>query len=283
MITGTTRLYAIIGDPIEHVRTPMAFNDYFAARNIDAVCLPIHIARDDLPRGWAGLRSVRNLDGFIVTAPHKQESAQLCDALEGDGAYTKVVNTVRREKDGSFTGTLLDGRGFVSGLTTHGHQVAGRRFYIAGAGGAGTALAYALAGSGAAAITIHNRTRSKAERLVAGVAKAFPACQVTLGNADASGHDIVVNATSLGLPGSGPVILDFSSLAPGPFVCDVIPNPPDTPFLQQARTAGATTIDGRGMLLNQAAINIELWTGVDPDRAVMGAALDVAIAGWEHP
>ena len=85
MITGTTRLYAIIGDPIAHVRTPMAFNDYFSARSIDAVCLPIHIGRDDLPRGWAGLKSMLNLDGFIVTAPHKAESAQLCDRLEGDG------------------------------------------------------------------------------------------------------------------------------------------------------------------------------------------------------
>ena len=79
MITGTTRLYAIIGDPITHVRTPMAFNDYFLTRNIDAVCLPIHIGRDDLPSGWAGLKSIANLDGFIVTAPHKAESARLCD------------------------------------------------------------------------------------------------------------------------------------------------------------------------------------------------------------
>jgi shikimate dehydrogenase len=91
VITGTTRLFAIIGDPIGHVRTPMAFNDYFAAREIDAVCLPIHIGRDDLPRGWAGLKSILNLDGFIVTAPHKAESASLCDALEGDGIHTKVV------------------------------------------------------------------------------------------------------------------------------------------------------------------------------------------------
>jgi shikimate 5-dehydrogenase len=66
-------------------------------------------------------------------------------------------------------------------------------------------------------------------------------------------------------------------------VCDVIPNPPDTAFLQRARKAGATTLDGRGMLLNQAAINIELWTGTDPDRDVMGRALDQAIAGWPHP
>ena len=116
MITGTTRLFAIIGDPIAHVRTPMAFNDYFSARKIDAICVPIHILRDDLPRGWAGLKSIANMDGFIVTAPHKAESAALCDKLEGDGVHTKVVNTVRRETDGTFSGTLLDGRGFVSGL-----------------------------------------------------------------------------------------------------------------------------------------------------------------------
>ena len=77
MITGTTRLYAIIGDPIAHVRTPMAFNEYFLAQKIDAVCLPIHIGRDDLPRGWAGLKSIANLDGFIVTAPHKADSARM--------------------------------------------------------------------------------------------------------------------------------------------------------------------------------------------------------------
>src|ERR1700712_2499280 len=132
MITGTTRLYAIIGDPIAHVRTPMAFNDYFSQRNLDAVCLPMLIGRDDLPNGWAGLKAIGNLDGFIVTAPHKAEAAGLCDKLESDGAHTNVVNTIRREADGSLSGTLLDGRGFGSGLIKQGHPVKGRRFYMAG-------------------------------------------------------------------------------------------------------------------------------------------------------
>ena len=171
MITGTTRLYAIIGDPITHVRTPMAFNEYFQANNIDAVCLPVLIGRDDLPNGWTGLKSIANLDGFIVTAPHKAEAARLCDHLDGDGVHTGVVNTVRRDADGGFSGTLLDGRGFVRGLIKQGHAVKGRRFYIAGAGGAGTALAFALADAGAAALTIHNRTRPRAEKLVADVAR----------------------------------------------------------------------------------------------------------------
>ncbi len=93
--------------------------------------------------------------------------------------HTRVVNAVRREPDGSFSGTLLDGRGFVSGLIKQGHPVKGQRFYMAGAGGAGTALAYALADAGAVALTIHNRTRSKAERLVAEVGAAFPGIKHT--------------------------------------------------------------------------------------------------------
>ena len=251
MITGSTRLYAIIGDPIGHVRTPMAFNDYFAARDIDAVCLPIHIDRNDLPRGWAGLQAIRNLDGFIVTAPHKQESARLCDTLEGDGVYTRVVNTVRREPNDRFTGTLLDGRGFVRGLTSHGHDVKGRRFYIAGAGGAGTALAYALADSSAAALTIHNRTRWKAENLVAGVKKAFPACDVRLGTADAGGHDIVVNATSLGLKSDDPLSFDLASVDAAALVAEVVMKPEITPLLLAAERRGHTIHFGTHMLNGQ--------------------------------
>jgi shikimate dehydrogenase len=257
MITGTTRLYAIIGDPIAHVRTPMAFNDYFSARYIDAVCLPIHIGRDDLPRGWAGLKSMLNLDGFIVTAPHKAESARLCDSLEGDGVYTQVVNTVRREADGRFVGTLLDGRGFVSGMTSQGHAVAGRRFYMAGAGGAGTALAYALADTGAAALTIHNRTRSKAEALIAGVAKAFPRCDVRLGTANASSHDVVVNATSLGLKSDDPLSFDLASADPSALVAEVVMKPDMTPLLIAAKARGFAVHFGTHMLNGQLNLMME--------------------------
>jgi shikimate dehydrogenase len=257
MITGTTRLYAIIGDPITHVRTPMAFNDYFSARKIDAVCLPIHINRDDLPRGWAGLKSIVNLDGFIITAPHKAESAQLCDEVEGDGVHTKVVNTVRREADGTFTGTLLDGRGFVSGLISQGHEVKGRRIYMAGAGGAGTALAYALAHSGAAALTIHNRTRSKAEYLCAGIAKAFPNFDVRLGTADASGHDIVVNATSLGLKPDDGHAFNLASADPSALVAEVVMKPDMTPLLIAAEKRGHAIHFGIHMLNSQLGLMMQ--------------------------
>jgi shikimate dehydrogenase len=258
MITGSTRLYAIIGDPIEHVRTPMAFNDIFAARGIDAVCLPVHIGRDDLPRGWAGLKSILNLDGFIVTAPHKAGAAASCERLEGDAVHTRVANTIRREADGSFTGTLLDGRGFVAGLmnhghdvANHGHDVAGRRFYLAGAGGAGTALSYALAASGVAALTVNNRTRSKAEALVAGVKKAYPQCDVRLGTRDASGHDVAVNATSLGLKPDDGHSFDLDTVDRNALVAEVVMMPEMTPLLIAAKARGHAVHFGTHMLQGQ--------------------------------
>lgn len=263
MITGTTRLYAIIGDPIEHVRTPMAFNDWFARNDVDAVCLPIHIGRDDLPRGWAGLRSILNLDGFIVTAPHKGESKLLCDAVEGDGVHTGVVNTIRREQDGRFVGTLLDGRGFVRGLQNEGHQVEGRRFFLAGAGGAGTALSYAIAGSGAAALTIHNRTRSKAEALVAGVKKAFPACDVRLGTADASGHDVAINATSLGLKADDGHSFDLGSVDKTALVAEVVMMPDMTPLLIAAKARDHKIHFGIHMLNSQLELMFQ-FLGLAP-------------------
>jgi shikimate dehydrogenase len=251
MITGTTRLYAIIGDPVAHVRTPMSFNAYFAEQEIDAVCLPFHIGRDDLARGWQGLKAVLNLDGFIVTAPHKQQAARLCDTLVDDGRHVGVVNTVRREPDGSYRGTLLDGRGFVAGLRSQGHDPSGARIYIAGAGGAGNALAFALAASGASAITIHNRTRSKAADLVERVRRAYPVIEVSLGTADASGHDIAVNATSLGLEPNDPLSFDLATVPLQALVAEVIMMPKMTPLLRAAEARGHRIHYGTLMLDGQ--------------------------------
>jgi shikimate dehydrogenase len=259
MITGTTRLFAIIGDPITHVRTPMVFNDYFAAYDIDAVCLPIHIERDRLQAGWSGLNAIANLDGFIVTAPHKAGAKQLSDALTGDSPHVGMVNAVRRERDGSYTGTLLDGHGFVAGLRSQGHEPAGKRIYIAGAGGAGNALAFALAGSGAKAITIFNRTGSKAADLVARLKAVYPGCEVTHGTRNASGHDIACNATSLGLePGDG-LSFDLETVSPPTLVADVIMKPETTKLLVAAAARDCKTHQGRHMLDGQLLMMMEFF------------------------
>lgn len=262
MITGTTRLYAIIGDPVAHVRTPMAFNAFFAEHEIDAVCLPFHIGRDELDAGWAGLRALLNLDGFIITAPHKAGAARLCDRLVGDGRHVGVANTVRREQDGSFTGTLLDGRGFVAGLRAHGHEPAGKSFYVSGAGGAGNAVAFALAANGARAITIQNRTPAKAEDLVARLSRAYPDCQARLGTTDPSGHEVVVNATSLGLEPADDLSFQLERADPDALVAEVVMMPKTTRLLREAEARGHRIHHGTSMLEGQLGAMMEFF-GLD--------------------
>ena len=275
MITGVTRLFAIIGDPIAHVRVPMVFNDYFAQHGIDAACWAGQIASGDLESGWRGLKALENLDGFIVTAPHKAPAKLLCDRLTGDSPHVGVVNTVRREHDGSFTGTLLDGHGFVAGLRAKGHEPSGKRIYIAGAGGAGTALAFALAGSGARAITIHNRTLERAADLVARVKSIFPDCDVKPGTRDASGHDIAVNATALGLEPQDGLSFDLDTVSPPTLAAEVIMKPETTRLLTLAAARGCPIHQGRHMLDGQVQMMMEFF-GLGQSQAMRTQAVGAA-------
>jgi len=180
--------------------------------------------------------------------------------------HAKVVNTVRREPDGSFSGTLLDGRGFVRGLIAQDRQVKGRRFYLAGAGGAGTALAFALAEAGAAALTIHNRTSATAAKLVADVGAAFPGVELRVGTADAGGNDVVVNATALGLKPDDGHSFDLASADPSALVAEVIMKPDMTPLLIAAKQRGHDIHFGIHMLSSQLELMMQ-FLGVSKPNA----------------
>jgi len=266
MITGTTRLYAIIGDPITHVRVPMVFNDYFARHGIDAACFAIEVKEGALDAAWRGFKAMANLDGFVVTMPHKAGARRLSDKLAGDADRIGVANTVRREADGSFTGTLLDGYGFVAGLRAKGHAPEGKRVFIAGAGGAGQALAFALAGSGVAAITVHNRSESKAADLVARLGAAYPRLAAMVGEPDPAGHDIAVNATALGMRAGDALPFSLDSVAPGTLVAEVVMAAEMTPLLTAARERGCAVHPGRHMLDGQLEMMMAFF-GLD-DRSV---------------
>ena len=256
----------------------------YAHHGIDARYLNVDVAPDRLPAAVRGAKAMGWI-GFNCSLPHKVAVIEELDELAESARLIGAVNCAVR-KDDRWIGENTDGQGFLASLRTFA-DLRGQRALLLGAGGAARAIAVELALAGAERIWIANRSVDKA----AGIARLVSANTGTLSEAVPWPPDLrvppeatlVINATSLGLPGSGEVSIDFDSLPADVVASDVIPNPPDTTFLQRARAAGATTLDGRGMLLNQAAINIELWTGVDPDRAVMGAALDQAIAGWEHP
>jgi shikimate dehydrogenase len=247
-ITGKARLYAIIGDPIAHVRVPAVYNARFAERGTDAVCVPLHVGADGLAAAIGGLRALENLDGFVVTAPHKHPMVALCDEVAGEGRLVGAVNAVRREAGGRLVGDLFDGQGFVAGLRKAGHDPQGKRAFVAGAGGAGSAVTFALARAGAAAITIHNRTADRAASLAARLRAAYPACEVRSGPADPAGHDLAVNATAAGLAPEDPLPFEVDGLPPTTLVAEVLMKPEKTALLERAERRGCPIHLGRHML-----------------------------------
>jgi shikimate dehydrogenase len=252
--------------------------------DIDARYLNCEVAAEHLGDAVRGATAMGWI-GFNCSLPHKVAVIELMDELADSARLIGAVNCAIRS-NGRWIGANTDGQGFLASLRPVA-EPAGQRALILGAGGAARAIAVELALAGASEIWVANRNVSKASDIANLVSSATSsACSAIEWRSDLSVPEsatLVVNATSLGLPGSGEVRLNFDAIPAGLVVCDVIPNPPDTSFLRRARQAGATTVDGRGMLLNQAAINIKFWTDVDPDREVMGRALDQAIADWAHP
>lgn len=249
-ITGHTRLYGILADPVAQVKTPQVMAEVFARHGVDGVLVPMQVAPDGLRQVVDGLRRMKNFGGFIATMPHKPAMLGLCDVIEGDGARIGAVNCVRREEDGRMVGAMLDGIGFVTGLRQAGIDPSGRRILLAGAGGAASAIAFALAEAGAEALTILNRTAARAEDLAARVAAAYPSCATSgTGTAgDVGGYDLIANATSAGLRAGDPLPLPVEALHAGQVVAEAIMEPAETPLLAEARARGATVHPGLPML-----------------------------------
>lgn len=261
-ITGATRLFAILGDPVAPLRSPALFNAAFARLRRDAVFVALQVAAEDLVQAWPGLVAMRNLDGLVVTMPHKERVAGLLDVLGPTARLTGSVNTVRRRADGTLEGEMFDGEGFRDGVERASHAIAGKRIMQVGCGAAGTAIACALARAGAAELALHDVSATRVDALSALLRASFPAVRAAPSAPDPRGFDIVVNATPLGLRAGDPMPLDASRLVAGQVVADVIPNPEVTPLIAAARALGCATTTGRDMHEGQARL-AAAWLGIE--------------------
>ncbi|MDK1385406.1 shikimate dehydrogenase [Sinorhizobium sp. 8-89] len=248
-ITGKTRIYGILADPIHHVKTPEVMAEVFARHGVDAVLIPFHVKPEGLETLVSGLKAIENFGGFIATVPHKPAMLGLCDGVTGEARNIGAVNCVRREADGRMVGTMLDGIGFVVALrTVTGFEPEGKRAYVAGAGGAACAIAFALADAGVSHLTIANRTIDKAEALVGRLRQAHPGLSLSTDAASVADHDLVVNGTSLGMKEADAPPLDFSRLSASQVVADAIMDPVMTPLLKAAEAIGCRIQRGLPML-----------------------------------
>jgi shikimate dehydrogenase len=256
-ITGATKLFGILADPIHHVKTPQRMNEHFAKIGYDGVLVPFHVHPENLAAMVAALRHMENLGGLIVTVPHKTAILDLCDDASDVTRKIGAANVLRREANGKLTAHMLDGEGFTRGLLSKGVELKGKTAYMAGAGGAANAIGFSLVQAGVASLTIATRTSSKAEDLKARILDLYPEAQIHVGTPDPSGHDVVVNATSLGLKEGDALPMDASRLDPSQLVCEVIMQPEETALLRAAKERGCKVHYGAPMLACQLDLMTE--------------------------
>ena len=266
-INGRTRVVVHLAYPSTHLKTPQLYNARCAERNIDSVLVPWQVSSANLEMVMNALRVSESVCGVIVTIPHKEAVARLCDFLAGPAEELRVTNVARKDEANRWHGRTYDGAGFINGLEQEGHQVEGKRVLLVGAGGVSVSIAHALCGAGVRELVIANRTEERARSLMERLQEVYPDTPVATGAANSVGFDIVVNGTSVGMNADDQLPADPSGFAPGVIVAEVIMDPVETSLLREARRAGATIVPGLNMLRGQIDPLIDYLMSADGKHA----------------
>lgn len=246
-LDGASHLHFVIGDPIAQVKSPAGVSELLQARGHNALCIPGHVAQQDLETLWAGLRTLKNLDGVIITVPHKIAAVKMAHTLSERATFLNAVNTLRRTESG-WEGDMFDGLGHVSALKKAGCVLEGKRAIIAGAGGAGSAIAHALVLADVSELAIHEMDETRRTALIDRLSSLGKA-KVFAGSADPTGFDVVVNATPSGMKDGDPLPFDGDKLTLNMFIGEVITKPAVSPLVERARSIGCGTITGVDMFV----------------------------------
>lgn len=246
-ISGATRLYAIVGDPIVQVRSPEVFTERFAAAGVNAVLVPAHVPAERFDEVIPALMSLGNLDGLLVTVPFKARMVPFASRLGAAADCIGATNALRREADGSWTGDMFDGAGFVRGAERKRERIRGRRVVLFGAGGAGSAIAHALAKAGVQSIGIVDPAAGRAGALAEKLRTAFPDCDFAAATSKADDVDMIVNASPVGMQSSDGMPGGIGLLTPDTLVGDVVISDAPTALVKHALRHGCSCVTGRDM------------------------------------
>ncbi|MGH2769951.1 MAG: shikimate dehydrogenase [Actinomycetota bacterium] len=278
-ITGATRVAGLIGGPhqVAHSLSPPLHNGAFAALDLDWVYVGFPV-RDSVKEAIRGL-AMAGVAGLNVTMPHKLAAAAALDRLAGSTAEIGAVNTVE-VTDTGLVGWNTDGEGLLSFLRQEaGMEVRGASVLVLGAGGSARSVVASIAAARAGSVTLAARSRSRAQELAALCAGvAFRA--ETLGPAISevvAASDLIVNATPVGQQGES-ALIDPGAIRPGSIVVDLVYHPRVTRLVEAAARRGARAYGGLGMLVHQAALAFEIWTGSPAPLPAMWAAVEAAAA-----
>jgi shikimate dehydrogenase len=265
LISGSTKVFALFGDPVTHSLSPIMQNAAFKALQLDCCYVPFLVGEGSLAAAVKAVREL-NLGGVNITIPHKEKVLAYLDQVDEGALQIGAVNTIVN-RDGYLFGYNTDASGFLASLRSVGFEPNGKRVVVMGAGGAARAAAVALVHEGVSWIDISNRSIKRAELLADDLRKMgadVGLCDYGVCFFEAvQNADLLVNATPVGMypdHEDDPIIMK-ERLHSRLLVCDLVYNPPQTRLLREAAAVGCSVINGVGMLVHQGALAFELWTG----------------------
>ncbi|MES2102414.1 MAG: shikimate dehydrogenase [Pseudomonadota bacterium] len=271
-ISGTTRIFPVIGWPVEQVKAPALFNAYFKRHNIDARVVPLKVPPESYIAAVRILMAIDNVGGIFVSIPHKPMSVEAVDQPSWRAVLAGACNAIYKGEDGkTLVGDLIDGEGFIRAFDrTCGDRAfpwATARALVVGSGGVGCAVAASLAARGISRIAIYDTRTQQAEALQGRLQDAFPATKVSIAPPSAAGYDLVVNSTPLGMHADDPLPVDLAGISPSCIVADCGMKIEMSKLLTQAQALGCRIQKGKEMLIEQAPLYLELfgWPGVSSD------------------
>jgi shikimate dehydrogenase len=274
--TGKTRIYGVIGDPIEHSLSPALQNAAFEALGMDAVFVAFQVPAANVEGALKGMRSL-NICGFNVTMPDKNAVIPFLDEVDETAQFLGSVNTIFND-NGRLRGFSTDGTGAHRALEDNGTSLRGKKLVLLGGGGAARAIAYTLARE-VNELVLLSRSPQKISSLAQAINEKFT-LKVTAGDLSTQtiedslqDADILVNATSVGMhPNPDQTLVNPKWLSRSLTVMDIVYNPVATKLARDAKTAGCHVISGVEMLIYQGAASFEIWTGKAAPVAVMRQA-----------
>lgn len=273
MIDAKTKVYCLIGDPVEHSISPLIFNAVFKHLSLNSVYIAFQVKAEDLSTAINGLRAI-GVKGFNVTIPHKVQITKLLDSIDVQAQLMSAINVVANY-NGVLKGYNTDGYGALKALKSVDVVLSSKVVTLIGAGGASRAIAFTVAYENPKKIYIVNRTLSRAESLAQDLKSKV---NVTVkprsfNDLDAFREaDVVINCTPVGMyPNVNESPFDCGLLKNECVVMDTVYNPVETKLLREAKALGLKTIDGVSMLVHQAVLAFKIWINLDPPVDLMMA------------
>ena len=258
-VSGRTRIYGIVGDPIEQVRSPEMFSAEFMRRRMPALMIPMHVLPGDFEACVAQLKRVRNIDGLVFTIPYKRAALALADSLGEQARTVGAINALARRADDRWVGDIFDGLGCVEAFRRRGYAIRDQRLMLIGAGGAGSAIGVAMAHERPRSIRLFDVDEARAVELATKIRSVDPAIDVTTAEPTITGIDILLNASPVGMLDDPRMPVEIADIDSVVIVFDAIVKPEPTRLLALAQARGCRAVFGREMMQGQIAAMIDFF------------------------